>query len=87
MSRAPYKATQTKGGIDMYGHIYIRHGGVAVIYKANDYYTIYDALMNMGYDHEEAEEIANWAESHTTRLHGNCTTAATRLKGDLYHGR
>lgn len=46
----------------MYGHIYIRHGGVAVIYKANDYYTIYDALMNMGYDHEEAEEIANWAE-------------------------
>jgi hypothetical protein len=25
----------------------------------------YDALTNMGYDHEEAENIANWAEFAT----------------------
>ena len=49
----------------MYGHIYIRHNGVTVIYKANAYDTIYDALTNMGYDHEEAESIANWAEMAT----------------------
>jgi|GEM_PF-1158475 len=49
----------------MYGHIYIRHGGATIIEKANDYDTIYDALTNMGYDHEEAENIANWAEFAT----------------------
>lgn len=49
----------------MFGHIYIRHGGVTVVYKANDYYSIYNALTNMGYDHEEAEDIANWADLAT----------------------
>lgn len=47
----------------MYGHIYIRRNGVTVIYKTTDYYSIYDALVNMGYDHEEAENIASWAEN------------------------
>lgn len=46
----------------MWGHIYIKRNGVTVIYKANDYDTIYFALINMGYDHESAEDVASWAE-------------------------
>lgn len=49
----------------MYGHIYIRHNGATAIYKANDYDVIYDALTNMGYEHEEAVHIASWAEMAT----------------------
>lgn len=44
-------------------HIYIRRGGVTIIEKSNDYDTICNALLNMGYDNDEAEDIANWAEN------------------------
>ncbi len=49
----------------MYEHLYIRHSGVTVIYKANAYDYIYNALINMGYPHEDADDIASWAELAT----------------------
>lgn len=49
----------------MYGHIYIKRNGAIIIEKSNDYDAIYDALTNMGYEHEEAESITSWAEMAT----------------------
>lgn len=47
----------------MYGHLYIKRNGVTVIYKImKDHDYIYDALLSMGLDHEEAADITDWSE-------------------------
>ena len=47
------------------GRVYIRHMGVTVSYKATDLSYIYSALVNMGCDAEDAEDIVSWVGTST----------------------
>ena len=46
----------------MYGTLAISKDGFTVRRRASDYYGIYYYMIGCGCDHEEAEDIASWAE-------------------------
>lgn len=46
----------------MYGYIYIKFRGYIASRRTTDFEGIYDYLRGCGCDHEEAEDIASWAE-------------------------
>ena len=43
--------------------IYHRKDGVLVSIDTSEFYDMYDYLTGIGFDHEEAEDIACWAEN------------------------
>ena len=46
----------------MYGYLYIKHRGFIRSFRANESEYIYNYLTGCGCSHEEAEDIASWAE-------------------------
>ncbi len=48
----------------MYGTLAIKHRGFIAYRRTNDYEGIYNYLIgSCGCDHEEAEDVASWAEN------------------------
>ena len=46
----------------MFGHIYINapHGGYII--RTDNHEAVYNAMLSLGFDHEEAADVADWAE-------------------------
>ncbi len=47
----------------MYGKISIKIGATTLHFRTLDHYAIYDFLVDRGYTHSDAAEVADWAEN------------------------